>query len=112
MKYYTQRPVCSVCEEKEWNSPITDPAFQKLFDFPDEQYRKSSFLRSVRSYYLKYNKLSERQVAALEGFNKGPRANPPSPLISENKGSPEEGDKRVPSEEKPKKKAKSKISKK
>jgi hypothetical protein len=57
-----QRPVCFTCEKKDLQGEITDPAMKKLFDIPEELYQKSSFLRSVKIQYLKYGKLSDKQI--------------------------------------------------
>jgi len=46
---------------------ITDPEFKKLFDIPEEYYIENSFLRNIKSNYLKYHNLTENQIAA---FNK------------------------------------------
>jgi len=35
---------------------------QKLFDIPEEFYKQSSFLRSVKANYLKFDSVSEKQI--------------------------------------------------
>jgi predicted DNA-binding WGR domain protein len=41
---------------------VTDPAMKKLFDIPEELYKDSMFLRDIKINYLRYGKLSERQI--------------------------------------------------
>jgi hypothetical protein len=55
-------PICVECKMKEINKPIDDPKFKKLFDIPSELYEQSSFLRNIKSNYLHFGSLSEKQV--------------------------------------------------
>lgn len=66
IKSRRQRPVCIICQEKEWNEPITDPVFKELFDFDKSVFETSNFIRSLRMYYNRYHTLTERQLAALK----------------------------------------------
>ena len=56
-----QFPLCYDCQKKELQGEIKDPKIKKLFDIPEEYYMESPFLRSVKSYYLKFNKISDKQ---------------------------------------------------
>ena len=47
---------------KEIDKPIEDPAFKKLFDIDKSLYERSSFLRNVKSSYLRFGKLSDKQI--------------------------------------------------
>jgi len=61
-----QYPICYECQKKEMSGEIADPKMKKMFDIPDEFYKDSSFLRSIKIYYLKFDKVSEKQVAAFK----------------------------------------------
>jgi hypothetical protein len=58
--------ICFDCQKKELTGEITDPEMKKMFDIPEELYRDSSFLRSIKINFLRYGKLSERQVEAFK----------------------------------------------
>ena len=58
--------VCYDCQKDELNKPIKDPEMKKMFDIPEDFYRKNSFLRSIKSNYLRFEKLSEKQIAAFK----------------------------------------------
>ena len=62
-----QFPLCYDCQKKELQGEIKDPKMKKLFDVPEEFYKTSQFLRSIKIYYLKWGKISEKQ---LEYFKK------------------------------------------
>ena len=57
-----QFPICYDCQKDELKGKIKDPKIKKLFDVPEEFYKESPFLRSVKSYYLKFDKISEKQI--------------------------------------------------
>ena len=75
IKSRRQRPVCEPCEEKMYKGEVKDPAFKKLFDIPDAMYKKHQFLRSIKGYYLRYEKLSERQLEAFKEYVKKAKEN-------------------------------------
>ena len=58
--------LCYDCQKSSLEGEITEPAYKKLFDIPEEYYKKNSFLRNIKANYLKYKSLSEAQVAAFE----------------------------------------------
>ena len=39
---------------------------KKMFDVPEEFYRHSAFLRDIKVNYLKYGKLSDKQIEAFK----------------------------------------------
>ena len=39
---------------------------KKLFNIPEEFYKENSFLRNIKVSYLRFDKLSERQIEAFE----------------------------------------------
>ena len=57
-----QFPICTSCSMKQINQPITDEKFKKLFDIDNRLYEESSFLRSIKSNYLRFGSLSEKQI--------------------------------------------------
>lgn len=58
---------CFDCNKKDMGAEITDPEMKKMFDIPEDFYKQNAFLRSIKINYLKYGKLSEKQ---LEIFKK------------------------------------------
>ncbi len=57
-----RNPVCTECRMRDISKPITEPKFKKLFDIDKSLYEKSSFLRNIKSSYLRYGGLSDKQV--------------------------------------------------
>ena len=57
-----QFPLCYDCQKGELAGKIDDPAMKKLFNIPEELYMQSSFLRSIKSSYLKFGRLSDKQI--------------------------------------------------
>lgn len=58
--------VCYDCQKDELKKPIKDPKMKKMFDIPEEFYRKNAFLRSIKSNYLRFGKLSDKQIEAFK----------------------------------------------
>jgi hypothetical protein len=58
--------VCFECEKKSMEGEIADPEMKKLFDIPQEFYRQSPFLRSIKINYLRYKSLSPAQLEAFK----------------------------------------------
>lgn len=59
-------PLCYDCQKKELNVKINDPKMKKLFDIPEEYYKKNDFLRAIKANYIKFENLSERQIEAFK----------------------------------------------
>ncbi|OGM02709.1 hypothetical protein A3K72_02115 [Candidatus Woesearchaeota archaeon RBG_13_36_6] len=59
-------PVCYDCQKREMQGEIKDPKMKKLLDIPEEYYKENSFLRSIKINYLKYERLTEKQVEAFK----------------------------------------------
>ncbi|MBI2547364.1 MAG: hypothetical protein HYW23_02870, partial [Candidatus Aenigmarchaeota archaeon] len=57
-----QFPICTACSMRQISQPITDEKFRKLFDIDNKLYEESSFLRSIKSNYLRFGSLSEKQI--------------------------------------------------
>ena len=68
-------PVCYDCQEKDLQGEVSDPAMKELFEIPEDYYKKSMFLRSIKINYLRYGSLTEKQIAAfkkhVEGIESG-----------------------------------------
>jgi hypothetical protein len=58
--------ICYECQKASLVGEITDPAYKKLLEIPEEYYKENSFLRNIKANYLKYHSLTEPQVAAFE----------------------------------------------
>ncbi|MGV8086877.1 MAG: hypothetical protein ACP5N1_04560 [Candidatus Woesearchaeota archaeon] len=63
----TSYVLCYDCQKGTLSGEITDPAFKKLFDIPEEYYKENAFLRNIKANYIKYGSLTESQYTA---FNK------------------------------------------
>lgn len=64
--YRNRYAVCYECQESEMTGEIKDPKMKKMFNVPEEFYKESSFLRDIKINYLKWGKLSEKQIAAFK----------------------------------------------
>ena len=62
----TKFPVCYDCEKNSLQGDIKDPAMKKMFEIPIEFYQESMFLRDIKINYLRYGKLSDKQVEAFK----------------------------------------------
>lgn len=51
---------------REISQPIEDEKFRKLFDIDQKLYEQSSFLRSIKSNYLRFKSLSEKQIEVFK----------------------------------------------
>jgi hypothetical protein len=60
-----QFPICYDCQKDELGGEIKNPKMKKMFDIPEQFYRDEPFLRSIKMNYLKYGKLSERQIGCF-----------------------------------------------
>ena|SRR3989344_3726888 len=56
-----QFPVCTPCQMKQLDEPITEPEYQALFNIPKELYEQSSFLRSIKENYIRFGSLTDKQ---------------------------------------------------
>lgn len=57
-----QFPICYDCQKGELAGEIKDPKMKKMFKIPEELYKKSGFLRSIKANYLRYGKLTDKQI--------------------------------------------------
>lgn len=61
-----QFPICTSCHMKRIQQEIPDPIFKELFNIPQSLYEQSHFLRSIKESYLRFNNLTEKQIAAFK----------------------------------------------
>jgi len=66
IKSRKQFPICIKCQMKNFDQEIKDPKFKKLFDIPKEDYINNSFLRDIKSRYLRFGNLSEKQIEVFK----------------------------------------------
>ena len=64
--YRTRNIVCYECEKKELSGEIKDTKMKKMFDIPENLYKDTPFLRSIKINYLRYGKLSEKQISTFK----------------------------------------------
>ena len=58
--------LCYDCQKGDIDKEVKDPKMKKLFDLPEELYKENSFLRNIKSSYLRYGKLTEKQIEAFK----------------------------------------------
>lgn len=63
----TKFPLCYDCQKDELHQEIKDPKMKKMFNIPEDFYKNNAFLRSIKINYIKFGKLSDKQI---EWFNK------------------------------------------
>jgi hypothetical protein len=92
-----QFPICISCSMKQISQPIENRKFRKLFDIDQKLYEQSSFLRSIKSNYVRFKSLSEKQIevfkkVAKELANPKPKKAPAKPKRKPKKTSSEKKD--------------------
>ena len=58
--------LCYDCQKPELAGKIDDPEMKKLFNISEELYKESAFLRNIKSNYLRYGNLTEKQIEAFK----------------------------------------------
>ena len=58
--------LCYDCQKSELDVPIKDPKMKKLFKIPEEFYKQNTFLRNIKSSYIRFENLTEKQEAAFK----------------------------------------------
>lgn len=71
--------ICYDCQKEELSSEIIDPKMRKLFDIPEEYYKKNSFLRNIKISYLRRGELTEKQIEAFKKVVEELSSNTPTP---------------------------------
>ena len=64
--YMNKKVVCYECNKKEMSGEIKDAKMKKMFDISEEFYKDTPFLRSIKINYLRYHKLSEKQISTFK----------------------------------------------
>ena len=63
----TKFAICYDCQKEDLQGEIKDPKMKKMFDIPEEFYKENAFLRSIKINYIRFGKLSDKQI---EWFHK------------------------------------------
>jgi iron uptake system EfeUOB component EfeO/EfeM len=66
MSYRNRYAVCYPCQEKELQGEIKDKKMKKFFNIPEEFYKRNGFLANIKISYLRYGKLTEKQIEAFK----------------------------------------------
>jgi hypothetical protein len=61
-----QFPICLSCSMRQISEPIVNEKFKKLFDIDQKLYEQSSFLRSIKSQYVRFKSLSVKQIEVFK----------------------------------------------
>ena len=63
----TRFTLCYDCQKDELHQEVKDAKMKKMFDIPEEFYKENAFLRSIKINYIRFGKLSDKQI---EWFHK------------------------------------------
>lgn len=58
--------LCYDCQKTDLHGEIKDPKMKKLFNIPEEYYQENGFLRNIKISYLRFEKLSEKQIETFK----------------------------------------------
>lgn len=58
--------VCYECQKEKLHQEVKDPEMKKMFDIPEEFYKKNAFLRDIKVKYHRYGELTERQIEVFK----------------------------------------------
>jgi len=64
--YRTRFAVCYECQKSSLEGEIKDPVMKKMFDLPEDSYKENAFLRDIKANYLRYGKLTDKQIEAFK----------------------------------------------
>ena len=64
--YRERYVVCYDCQKSDLSKGITDLEMKSMFDIPEEYYKRNLFLRNIKLNYLRYGKLTDKQVEAFK----------------------------------------------
>lgn len=59
-------PICYDCQKDDLKGVIKNEKMKKLFNIPEWYYKENSFLRSIKINYLKFGKLTEKQIETFK----------------------------------------------
>lgn len=60
--YRNKFPLCYDCQKSQLVGEIKSPQMKKLLNIPEEFYKENAFLRDIKINYLRFGKLSEKQI--------------------------------------------------
>ena len=66
MSWKQKYALCYDCQKDDMKGEIKDPKMKKFFNIPEDFYKESSFLRSIKINYLRFGRLTEKQVEAFK----------------------------------------------
>jgi hypothetical protein len=58
--------ICYDCQKKDLSRKVKDPVMKKMFDIPEDYYRANSFLANIKMNYLRFDKLTDKQIDAFK----------------------------------------------
>jgi len=59
-------PLCYDCQKNEMSGEIKNAKMKRLFNIPEDFYKENAFLRSIKINYLRFGKLSDKQIDAFK----------------------------------------------
>ncbi len=66
MSWKQRYALCYDCQKGDMKGEIKDSKMKKFFKIPEGFYRESSFLRSIKINYLRFGRLTDKQIAAFK----------------------------------------------
>lgn len=60
--YRNKFPLCYDCQKSQLVGEIKNLPMKKMFNIPEEFYKENAFLRDIKINYLRFGKLSEKQI--------------------------------------------------
>ena len=58
--------LCYDCQKLEMDKEIKDPKMKKMFNLPEEYYKKNPFFGNIKVAYLRWGNLTEKQIEAFK----------------------------------------------
>lgn len=58
--------ICYECHKPMMQGKVKDSKIEKMFDIPEEYYKRSMFLRDIKIKAIQYDELSEKQIEAFK----------------------------------------------
>ncbi len=58
--------LCFDCQKPQLDVEIEDPKMKKLFDIPELMYRNNAFLCELKSKYIRFGSLSDKQIEVFK----------------------------------------------
>ena len=64
--YRHRYALCYDCQKNDMKGEIKDPKMKKLFKIPEDYYKDNAFLRSIKINYLRFGRLTVKQIEAFK----------------------------------------------